>query len=122
MTAVRPLSLDAFLGAARRIRMSAPPRTSHLLNHRTPKTMSIKVGSSRLVHGARCGPRTACEPRTELASDGRGGQEGDEQGRKEMNGHVEPVPVIQVAHAEEVLLDPFEDIDRSTDGFLRYLR
>ena len=45
------------------------------------------------------------------------GEEGDEQGRKEMNGHVEPVPVIQVAHAEEVLLDPFEDIDRSTGMF-----
>jgi hypothetical protein len=47
------------------------------------------------------------------------GEEDDEQGRKEMNGHVEPVPVIQVAHAEEVL-DPFEDIDRST-GMLPWL-
>jgi hypothetical protein len=48
------------------------------------------------------------------------GEEDDEQGRKEMNGHVEPVPVIQVAHAEEGLLDPFEDIDRST-GMLPWI-
>lgn len=47
------------------------------------------------------------------------GEEDDEH-RKEMNGHVEPVPVIQVAHAEEVLLDPFKDIDRST-GMLLWL-
>jgi hypothetical protein len=48
------------------------------------------------------------------------GEEDDEQGRKEMNGHVEPVPVIQVAHAEEGQLDPFEDIDHST-GMLPWI-
>jgi hypothetical protein len=41
------------------------------------------------------------------------GEEDEEQGRKRMNGHVEPVPAIQVAHAEEVVSDPLEDIDRS---------
>lgn len=41
------------------------------------------------------------------------GEEDEEQARKEMNGHVEPMPAIQVAHAEEEVLDPLEDIDRS---------
>jgi hypothetical protein len=41
------------------------------------------------------------------------GEEDEEQARKEMNGHVAPVPVIQVAHAEEVVSDLLDDIDRS---------
>jgi hypothetical protein len=41
------------------------------------------------------------------------GEEDEEQTRKRRNGHVEPVPAIQVAHAEEVVSDPLEDIDRS---------
>ena len=49
------------------------------------------------------------------------GEEDDEQDRKEMNGHMEPVPIIQVAHSEEALLDPFEDIDRSTGMLPRLL-
>jgi hypothetical protein len=42
------------------------------------------------------------------------GEEDEEQAHKEMNGHVAPVPVIQVAHAEEVVSDPLDDIDRGT--------
>jgi hypothetical protein len=41
------------------------------------------------------------------------GEEDEEQTRKEMNGHLEPVPAIQVAHAEEVVSGPLEDIDSS---------
>ncbi len=48
------------------------------------------------------------------------GEEEDELGRKELNGHVEPVPVIQVAHTGEVVSDALEDIDRST-GMLPWL-
>lgn len=41
------------------------------------------------------------------------GEEDEEQARKEVNGHVETVPAIQVAHVD-VESDPMEDIDRST--------
>ena len=45
MTAVRPFTLDGFLGTSRRLRSSAPPQTPRLLKHRTPEAMSIKVGT-----------------------------------------------------------------------------
>ena len=83
-----------------------PAQTSHPENngHQSRQSVDWYMGLA-----ADQGARASQEPSLPSM-----GEEDDEQGPKKMNGHVDPVPAIQVAHAEEVLLDPFEDIDRST--------
>jgi actin cytoskeleton-regulatory complex protein PAN1 len=85
---------------------NVPPAESHPENnvHQSRQSVDWYMGLA-----ADQGTRASQEPSLPPM-----GEETDEQGCKEMNGHVEPVPVIQVAHSDEVRLDPFEDIDRST--------